>query len=133
MTQLVPTSPAQVPATSADTYVVPAPTADLGDQAGRRYVEFFTANIRNPNTRRACARFLAWRDGREVAMIFQEPMTSLNPMLTIGLQISEVLRHHQGLSRRHLSPGGDVQRLHGGQLAHARSAHQRRKSPHARA
>jgi site-specific recombinase XerC len=36
--------------------VVPAIIADLGDQAGWRYVEFFTANIRNPHTRRAYAR-----------------------------------------------------------------------------
>jgi hypothetical protein len=36
--------------------VVPALIADLGDDAGWRYVEFFTANIRNPHTRRAYAR-----------------------------------------------------------------------------
>jgi hypothetical protein len=36
--------------------LVPALTADAGDAAGWRYVEFFTANIRNPNTRRAYAR-----------------------------------------------------------------------------
>jgi hypothetical protein len=39
-----------------DTYIVPALIADLGEQASWRYVEFFTANIRNPNTRRAYAR-----------------------------------------------------------------------------
>ena len=33
-------------------------------------------------------------------MIFQEPMTSLNPVLTVGAQIVEVLRLHEGLSRR---------------------------------
>ncbi|AQW52982.1 ABC transporter ATP-binding protein [Streptomyces violaceusniger] len=38
--------------------------------------------------------------GREIAMIFQEPMTSLNPVLTIGRQVGEVLRRHQGLDRR---------------------------------
>ena len=37
--------------------------------------------------------------GNEIAMIFQEPMTSLNPVLTIGRQISETLRLHRGLSR----------------------------------
>ena len=36
--------------------VVPALIADLGDEAAWRYVEFFTANIRNANTRRAYAR-----------------------------------------------------------------------------
>ncbi len=36
--------------------------------------------------------------GNEIAMIFQEPMTSLNPVLTIGRQIGETLRLHQGLS-----------------------------------
>ncbi|EFH10404.1 ABC transporter ATP-binding protein [Pseudoroseomonas cervicalis] len=37
--------------------------------------------------------------GNEISMIFQEPMTSLNPVLTIGQQIGEALRLHQGLSR----------------------------------
>ncbi|MGE6740388.1 ABC transporter ATP-binding protein [Allorhizobium pseudoryzae] len=37
--------------------------------------------------------------GNEVAMIFQEPMTSLNPIFTIGRQISEVLTRHKGMSQ----------------------------------
>ena len=37
--------------------------------------------------------------GNEIAMIFQEPMTSLNPVLTIGFQIAEALIQHRGLSR----------------------------------
>lgn len=36
--------------------------------------------------------------GREISMIFQEPMTSLNPVLKIGEQVAEVIRVHQGLS-----------------------------------
>ncbi len=42
----------------------------------------------------------AMRDirGNRIAMIFQEPMTSLNPVLTIGEQISEAVRIHQGAS-----------------------------------
>jgi peptide/nickel transport system ATP-binding protein len=38
--------------------------------------------------------------GNRIAMIFQEPMTSLNPVLTIGEQVGEAMRLHQGLSRR---------------------------------
>ncbi len=46
----------------------------LLDSAGRKYVR----QVR----------------GREMAMIFQDPMTSLNPVFTIGTQITEILRHH---------------------------------------
>jgi oligopeptide/dipeptide ABC transporter ATP-binding protein len=38
--------------------------------------------------------------GNDIAMIFQEPMTSLNPVFTVGDQIVESLRLHQGLNRR---------------------------------
>lgn len=38
--------------------------------------------------------------GNQISMIFQEPMTSLNPVFTVGRQISESLMLHQGLSRR---------------------------------
>ena len=38
--------------------------------------------------------------GNDISMIFQEPMTSLNPLYTVGKQISEALILHQGLSKR---------------------------------
>ena len=37
--------------------------------------------------------------GKRVAMIFQEPATALNPVLTVGQQITEVLQRHSSLSR----------------------------------
>jgi len=38
--------------------------------------------------------------GKEVSMIFQDPMTSLNPLLTIGRQLTEVLEVHENVTRR---------------------------------
>jgi len=38
--------------------------------------------------------------GREIAMIFQDPMTSLNPTLTIGTQITETIRRHYDVSKK---------------------------------
>jgi len=38
--------------------------------------------------------------GNEMSMVFQEPMTSLNPVLTIGYQIAEVLVTHRGMSKK---------------------------------
>ena len=38
--------------------------------------------------------------GKEISMIFQEPMTSLNPVFTVGFQIAEVLRLHMGMNAR---------------------------------
>ncbi|MQA96252.1 MAG: ATP-binding cassette domain-containing protein [Streptosporangiales bacterium] len=37
--------------------------------------------------------------GKEISMVFQEPMTSLNPSFTVGYQLGEVLRRHEGMSR----------------------------------
>src|SRR5580698_1820867 len=65
-------SPLEVPAFRA---MIPTLIADAGDQAAWRYVDFFTANIRNPNTRRAyaraCGTFLDWCEtrGRSLATI----------------------------------------------------------------
>ena len=48
--------------------MIPTLIADAGDQASWRYIDFFTSNIRNPNTRRAyaraCGSFLAWAEER---------------------------------------------------------------------
>ncbi len=38
--------------------------------------------------------------GNEISMIFQEPMTSLNPVYTVGTQVAEVFRKHQKISKR---------------------------------
>ena len=75
--QLLATISPSALATPTDTYIVPALIADAGDRASWRYVEFFSANIRNPNTRRAyaraCASFLAWCDGRGLTLITIRP------------------------------------------------------------
>ncbi|NAZ86760.1 ABC transporter ATP-binding protein [Kineococcus indalonis] len=44
-------------------------------------------------------RELARRRGKDLAMVFQDPMTSLNPVLTLGRQLTEVLRAHTDLTR----------------------------------
>ena len=41
--------------------------------------------------------------GRDIALIFQDPMSSLNPVLTIGQQIGEAIKRHQGGSRRQIA------------------------------
>ncbi|HVY63991.1 MAG TPA: ABC transporter ATP-binding protein [Gammaproteobacteria bacterium] len=48
---------------------------------------------------------LPWEDvrkvrGREISMIFQEPMTSLNPVFTIGMQVMEVILKHEAVSKQ---------------------------------
>ena len=73
-TQL-PATITQAEITTSDAHtslVVPALIAHVGDDASWRYVEFFTANIRNPHTRRAytraCARFFAWCEQRSLTL-----------------------------------------------------------------
>ena len=53
-------------------------------------------DLRDPATTPACRGCAA----TAMAMIFQEPMTSLNPAYTIGSQMTEVLRRHKGASQR---------------------------------
>ena len=52
------------------------------------------------NLLEAPARRLRALRGAEISMIFQEPMSSLNPVFSVGFQVAEVLRQHRGLSAR---------------------------------
>ena len=57
----------------------------------------------NPQTRnliQASDREMRAIRGSEIAMVFQEPMSALNPLFTVGDQIAEVLELHEGLSRK---------------------------------
>ena len=52
------------------------------------------------NLLRSSSKELRALRGAGVSMVFQEPMSSLNPVFSVGFQIGEVLREHRGLSRR---------------------------------
>ena len=76
-------------------HLVPALIAQEGEHAGWRYVEFFTANIRNPNTRRAyaraCIRFFAWCEARGLTLATIRPF--------------DVAAWIEGLQQDHSAPG----------------------------
>jgi hypothetical protein len=63
--------------TLTDTNLVPALIADVGEPAAWRYIEFFAARIRNPNTRRAyaraCGQFFAWCEERGLMLATVRP------------------------------------------------------------
>ena len=46
------------------------------------------------------------RRGRDIAMIFQDPLSSLNPVVPIGIQVTEVMERHRGMSRKEAMPQG---------------------------
>jgi site-specific recombinase XerD len=58
-------------------HLVPAIIGDAGEDAAWRYIDFFTSNIRNPNTRRAyaraCSQFFAWCDERGLTLATIRP------------------------------------------------------------
>ena len=58
----------------------------------------FTSHIKNINLLTQTSRELRHIRGNQIAMIFQEPMTSLNPVFTCGDQVMEAIRLHQKLS-----------------------------------
>ncbi|HNX30214.1 MAG TPA: dipeptide ABC transporter ATP-binding protein [Holophaga sp.] len=74
----------------------------LVEHGGGRIVDgrlaFLRRNGQALDLRRADARTMRTIRGSEIAMIFQEPMTSLNPVFTVGEQIAESIRIHQGRS-----------------------------------
>ena len=82
-------------AVSAETPLVPALIADVGKAASWRYVDFFTVNIRNPNTRRAYARacraFFAWCEARDLAL------STIRPF--------DVAAYVEALQQTHSPPG----------------------------
>ena len=42
--------------------------------------------------------------GKDIAMVFQDPLSSLNPVIPVGLQVTEVLERHRGMSRKAATP-----------------------------
>jgi site-specific recombinase XerD len=71
-----------------DSHLVPALIADAGEQAAWRYIDFFTSNIRNPNTRRAyaraCSRFFAWSKKRGLTLSAIRPFDVASYIETLG-------------------------------------------------
>lgn len=85
--------------TTSATYAVPVIIAQCGEQASWRYIEFFTANIRNPNTRRAyaraCSQFFAWCDSRGLELLDIRP--------------HDVGTYIEGLQQTHSAPAAKQQ------------------------
>jgi site-specific recombinase XerD len=75
-------------------HLVPALIADAGEQAGWRYIDFFTSNIRTSNTRRAsaraCDRFLSWCEERGLTL------TTIRPF--------DVATYIEALQQAHTAP-----------------------------
>jgi peptide/nickel transport system ATP-binding protein len=108
--------PGHVAVREASFAIAPAETLALVGESGcgKSVTAFSVMRLLPPNARIVTGRVLFDGDdlltasraemrrlrGRYISLIQQEPMTSLNPVLSIGVQIGEVLRRHEGLSRR---------------------------------
>lgn len=81
--------------------ILPVIIAGAGDRAGTRFIEFFTANIRNPNTRasymRALAPFLTWCAGRG------QSLGSINPVAVAAYIEQLQITHSKPTVKQHLA------------------------------
>lgn len=68
-------------------------------------MRFSRANGDTVDLRTAAERTMRTIRGNDISMIFQEPLTSLNPVYSVGNQLAEVLRVHKGMSRREAKKG----------------------------
>ncbi|WNV91654.1 ABC transporter ATP-binding protein [Umezawaea sp. Da 62-37] len=59
-----------------------------------------TVNFEGTDLLRLSDKQLRDKRGRDLGMVFQDPLSSLNPVIPIGLQVTEVLERHRGLSRK---------------------------------
>jgi peptide/nickel transport system ATP-binding protein len=72
--------------------LLPADTTIIGQGSSIRFGGRELLGMTAAERRRLC--------GKDIAMIFQEPMSSLNPVFTVGFQVGEVLRQHMGMNAR---------------------------------
>src|SRR5690348_12024108 len=90
-TQLVAKKDQNLTSTDGSSLPVPEIIAQAGRRAGLRFLEFFTANIRNPNTRRAyhraCTDFLHWCQIRE------PELNQIGPM-HVAVYIEQIMKTH---------------------------------------
>jgi integrase/recombinase XerD len=93
---------------------LPAAIAAQGERAGRRFIEFFTANIRNRNTRMAYARavkqFFDWCDKRKLELREIEPLSVAAYVEQLGAEASKpTVKQHLAAIRKlfdYLTTGG---------------------------
>lgn len=72
--------------------LLPKGQSQISEQSQIRFEDKDLLNLSVAELRNIC--------GKDIAMIFQEPMSSLNPVFTVGHQIAEVLRIHLGMGRK---------------------------------